>query len=240
MRTVQEVSRISGVSVRTLHHYDAIGLLPPTRVSAAGYRLYDDAALARLQSILLLRQLEFPLAEIKAMLDAPGYDAAAALTQQIALLQARRRQLDRLIDLARALQRKEARTMDFTPFDTAELERYKAEAREKWGGTAAWAESRQKAAGRNEEEAAAGLMAVLAGFGPLRGTDPAAAAARQQAAALQAYITRHYYTCTDAILAGLGQMYTADERFAANIDAAGGEGTADFAARAIAAYCAGK
>ena len=71
MKTVHEVSRISGVSVRTLHHYDAIGLLKPTAVTEAGYRLYDDAALARLQNILLYRELEFPLKEIKAILDHP-------------------------------------------------------------------------------------------------------------------------------------------------------------------------
>ena len=74
MKTVKEVSRISGVSVRTLHHYDAIGLLKPVRVTEAGYRLYDDEALKRLQSILLLRQLQFPLKEIKEILDAPGFD----------------------------------------------------------------------------------------------------------------------------------------------------------------------
>ena len=74
MKTVHEVSRISGVSVRTLHHYDAIGLLKPTAVTEAGYRLYDDAALARLQDILLFRELEFPLKEIKAILDHPEFD----------------------------------------------------------------------------------------------------------------------------------------------------------------------
>ena len=74
MKTVHEVSRISGVSVRTLHHYDAIGLLKPTAVTEAGYRLYDDAALARLQNILLYRELEFPLKQIKAILDHPEFD----------------------------------------------------------------------------------------------------------------------------------------------------------------------
>ena len=74
MKTVHEVRRMSGVSVRTLHHYDAIGLLKPTAVTEAGYRLYDDAALAKLQNILLYRELEFPLKEIKAILDHPEFD----------------------------------------------------------------------------------------------------------------------------------------------------------------------
>ena len=71
MKTVHEVSKISGVSVRALHHYDAIGLLKPTAVTEAGYRLYDDAAIARLQSILLFRELEFPLKSIKAIIEHP-------------------------------------------------------------------------------------------------------------------------------------------------------------------------
>ena len=87
MRTVKEVSRLTGVSVRTLHHYDAIGLLKPTEVTRAGYRLYDDTALSRLQSILLFRELQFPLKEIKAILDSPDFDPEEALTQQIKLLE---------------------------------------------------------------------------------------------------------------------------------------------------------
>ena len=79
MRTVKEVSKLTGVSVRTLHHYDAIGLLKPTAVTQAGYRLYDDEALGRLQSILLFRELQFPLKEIQAILDSPGFDRSQAL-----------------------------------------------------------------------------------------------------------------------------------------------------------------
>ena len=86
MKTVNEVSKITGVSVRTLHHYDAIGLLRPTAVTEAGYRLYDDKALGRLQTILLFRQLQFPLKEIKKILDSPHFDPHDALAQQIDLL----------------------------------------------------------------------------------------------------------------------------------------------------------
>ena len=87
MWTVKQVSRITGVSVRTLHHYNAIGLLRPAKVTDAGYRLYDDAALRRLQNILLFRALQFPLREIKAILDSPNFDPAATLEQQIQLLE---------------------------------------------------------------------------------------------------------------------------------------------------------
>ena len=106
MRTVKEVSRMTGVSVRTLHHYDAIGLLKPTAVTGAGYRLYDDAALSRLQNILLFRELQFPLKEIKAILDSPDFDPAAALEQQIRLLVLQCRHIGNLIACARSLQKR--------------------------------------------------------------------------------------------------------------------------------------
>ena len=105
MKTVKEVSRITGVSVRTLHHYDAIGLLKPTQVTEAGYRLYDDSALARMQSILLFRQLQFPLKEIKKILDSPVFDPMEALSQQVHLLEMQRDHLEQLISHAREIQR---------------------------------------------------------------------------------------------------------------------------------------
>ena len=86
MKTVKEVSRLTGVSVRTLHHYDAIGLLKPTAVTEAGYRLYDEQTLGKLQTILLFRELEFPLKEIKGLLTAEHFDPMAALADQIHLL----------------------------------------------------------------------------------------------------------------------------------------------------------
>ena len=104
MKTVKEVSRITGVSVRTLHHYDAIGLLKPTAVTEAGYRLYDDAALERMQSILLFRELQFPLKDIKRILDAPDFDPMAALAQQVRLLEMQREHLEQLISHAREIQ----------------------------------------------------------------------------------------------------------------------------------------
>ena len=105
MKTVREVSRLTGVSVRPLHHYDAIGLLKPAKGPEPGYRRYDDAALGRLQTILLFRELQFPLKEIRDLLDAPDFDPMAALDDQIRLLQLRREHLDRLIDHARRIQK---------------------------------------------------------------------------------------------------------------------------------------
>ena len=237
MKTVHEVSQISGVSVRTLHHYDAIGLLRPTAVTEAGYRLYDDTALARLQSILLFRELAFPLKEIKRIMDDPQFDQATALEQQIRLLELQQERLSRLIDLARETMKTGVTHMDFTAFDNSKLEQYAAEVKERWGNTAAYQESAQRPA-VEQKDAAAGLMAQFARMGRLRTGDPAGQEAQAAVRELQQFITKHFYTCTPEILAGLGQMYTADDRFRASIDAAGGEGTADFAGKAITVYCA--
>lgn len=231
MLTVKEVSRITGVTVRTLHHYDAVGLLKPAKVTQAGYRLYDEATLERLQSILLFRELQFPLSEIQEILDSPQFDRKEAIAQQIHLLEMQRERINRLIDLAKEMQRGE-NTMAFDAFDTNELEQYKAEAKERWGNTAAWKESQEKDPGAMAD-ASVGLMALLAEFGALRTLDPSDARAEEKVRELQSYITAHFYTCTDDILYGLGQMYVADERFKTNIDRAGGEGTAAFVQKAI-------
>ena len=239
MWTVKQVSRITGVSVRTLHHYDAIGLLKPARVTDAGYRLYDDAALRRLQTVLLFRELQFPLKEIRAILDRPDFDPAAALEQQIQLLEIQRRHIGDLIAFARTLQQKGASIMDFKAFDTSEMEQYKAEAKARWGGAEAYREFAQKeAAGSDFAQSGRELMERYAGFGALRQLPPDAPAVQEKVADLQAFITERYYTCTKEILNGLGQMYAEDERFRQNIDQVGGEGTAAFVKLAIEAYCA--
>ena len=127
--------------------------------------------------------------------------------------------------------------MDFTAFDNSKLEQYAAEVKERWGNTDAYQESAQRPAAE-QKDAAAGLMAQFARMGRLRTGDPAGQEAQDAVRELQEFITKHFYTCTPEILAGLGQMYTADDRFRVSIDAAGGEGTADFAGKAITVYCA--
>ena len=241
MKTVKEVSDLTGVSVRTLHHYDAIDLLKPTRVTDAGYRLYDDAALRRLHAILLFRELQFSLKEIRAILDAPAFDPQAALEQQIRMLQLQRDRLDALIAHARTIQKTGVIPMSFSAFDKTKLDEYAAEAKERWGGTAAYKEFEQKAQSSEQlTDAGSDMMAIFAEMGGIRGADPASREAQKLVGRLQRFITDHYYTCTREILRGLGEMYTADERFMKNIDAAGGEGTAAFARDAIAIYCGKK
>lgn len=237
MKTVKEVSFLTGVSVRTLHHYDAIGLLKPSKITASGYRLYDDASLSRLQSILLFKELQFSLKEIKNILDNPGFDQNEALEQQIHLLEMQRERLERIITLARNIQKKGAMDMSFEPFDRTEIEKYEAEAKERWNGTDAWQEyaSRPKKSASEQQQTADRMMDIFRQIGALRELSPSDATVQKKIDELQHFITENYYTCTDEILQGLGQMYVSDPRMQKNIDKAGGDGTAAFAARAIAA-----
>jgi len=105
MMKIHEVSNLTGVSIRSLRHYDEIGLLPATEVTEKGYQLYDDTALERLQHILLFKELQFSLKEIRGLLNDPGFDRDKALTQQITLLELKRKHLDNLLDLARGIQK---------------------------------------------------------------------------------------------------------------------------------------
>ncbi|MDD6146992.1 MAG: MerR family transcriptional regulator [Oscillospiraceae bacterium] len=239
MKTVKEISRITGVSVRTLHYYDEIGLLKPTETTAAGYRLYDDTALRRLQNILLFRELQFPLKEIRIILDSSDFDPQEALTRQIELLELQKKHIENLISFARDIQTKGVNTMNFDAFDKSEIEKYKAEAKERWGNTPAYKEYEAKAASDSydESQAARGLMDIIARAGALRDLSPDDAEVQSRIADLQQFITDNYYLCTKEILRGLGEMYVSDERFRENIDRAGGAGTAEFIRRAIQVYC---
>ncbi len=240
MMTVREVSRRTGVTVRALQYYDQIGLLPPAKRTEAGYRLYDERALQRLGQIMLFRELEFSLDEIRAILDRPDFDRDLALADQIRLLTMRRDRLDALIDLANTLRQKGGTSMDFTAFDKTGIDQYAEQARARWGKTPEYAEYTQKAAQQTPGEAAqAGreLMDILAAFGAWLDRDPAELEVQAQVARLRAHISAHFYTCTAKTLSGLGRLYAAGGEFTQNIDAAGGPGTAAYADRAIQIYC---
>lgn len=240
MKTVAEVSRITGVSVRTLHHYDAIGLLKPAKVTQAGYRLYDDAALQRLQTVLMFRELEFSLKDIRRILDRPDFDPLEALEQQITLLEMKKQHLEGLIAHARTIAKTGGISMNFKAYDKSKMDAYAQQAKEKWGGTEAYREYEEKTRGqspRQLNDAGDGLMDIFRQMGTIRDTDPESEAAQALVVRLQEYITTHFYTCTKQILRGLGQMYIAGDSMTENIDNAGGPGTAEFASRAISFYC---
>ena len=243
MMTVHEVSGLTGVSIRTLQYYDRIGLLRPAAYTEAGYRLYDDTALETLQQILLFRELEFPLKDIQEIVQSPSFDRRKALDQQIALLEMRKEHLEGLISLARGMKTNGGRKMDFSAFDTQKMDEYAAKAKEAWGETPAWREYEQKAKDRSRTETAElnrQMMDIFAEFGAVREGDPASGEAQALVRKLQDFISAHYYTCTDRILAGLGQMYAAGGEMTENIDRAGGEGTAVVASRAVAIFCGKK
>lgn len=240
MKTVHEVSRLTGVSVRALHYYDQIGLLKPTGTTAAGYRLYGAEALMRLHAILLFRELRFPLSEIRRILDTPGFSPQDALREQIALLEMQRDRLNAVIAQARQLEQNGGLTLDFSTFDQTKQQQYADEAKRRWGATDAYREYETRTRDRHPDEMQAagdGLMAIFAEFGAIRHMQPNCAEAQALAAKLQRYITDHFYTCTNDMLRGLGQMYAAGGDMTDNIDKAGGKGTADFASQAIAIYC---
>lgn len=240
MMTVKEVSDLTGVSIRTLHYYDQLGLLPAAGHTDSGYRLYDDAALERLQQILLFRELEFPLKDIQRILTNSAFDRRKALAQQIELLTLKKQHLESLISLAQKTLTTGGTYMDFTAFDTQKIQEYTRQAKQQWGATSAYKEFEQKTAHQTAQEAAnmgSRLMEILAVFGGMQHKSPAAPAVQTQVKALQAFITEHYYTCTKEIFAQLAQMYGAGGAFTENINAVGGPGTAEFAAKAIEVYC---
>ena len=237
--TVNEVSKLAGVSIRTLQYYDSIGLLKPAEYTESGYRLYDDAAMERLQQILLFRELEFPLKEIKEIVTRPDFDKKKALEQQIELLTMKKEHLENLIDFARGIQNGGNNIMDFTAFDTSKLEEYTRKAKEQWGDSKAFSEYEQKSASRSKDDEKmlwSNFMKLLEKCGKLKDSDPKSAEAQAMVKDIQNYITKNFYECTNEILAGLGKMYAAEGEFKANIDKAGGNGTAKFVSRAIAEY----
>ena len=239
MMTVNEVSKLAGVSIRTLQYYDSIGLLKPAEYTESGYRLYDDAAMERLQQILLFRELEFPLKEIKEIITRPNFDKKKALEQQIELLTMKKEHLENLIDFARGIQNGGNSIMDFTAFDTSKLEEYTRKAKEQWGDSKAFSEYEQKSASRSTDDEKmlwSNFMKIFEKCGKLKDSDPKSAEAQAMIKDIQNYITKNFYECTNEILAGLGKMYAAEGEFKTNIDKAGGNGTAEFVSRAIAEY----
>jgi DNA-binding transcriptional MerR regulator len=226
---VGEVAALAGVTVRTLHHYDRIGLLSPSGRTAAGYRRYSAADLDRLHQVLLYRELGFPLEEVATLLDDPSADPAEHLRRQHRLLRDR---LERTQAMVAAVEKEmEAMTMgiSLTPEERFELfgdwlpEEYEQEAEQRWGDTDAWAQSqartraytkddwvRVKAEGEDvEARMAAALRAGVAPDSP-QAMD-LAEEARQQ-------ISRNFYDCSPEMHAGIGRMYVEDERFTAHYE----------------------
>ncbi len=241
-RTVKEVAQLCGISVRTLHYYDEIGLLSPAEITPAGYRLYGREELCRLQQILFFRELDFSLREISDILKDPSFDAREALKGQKKLLLLKRSRLDRLVSLVDGILKGETE-MSLEEFDLSEIKQaqqeYAAEAKQRWGETDAYHESVKKTGGyqkadweRIEREAGE----LYAAFAARMSEDASSPAVQELVKRWKAHISRNFYECTDEILAGLGELYTADERFEKSIDAHA-KGLAQFMGKAIKYYC---
>jgi DNA-binding transcriptional MerR regulator len=240
MMTVNEVSKLTGVSIRTLQYYDKIGLLKPAEYTGAGYRLYDDAALEKLQQILLFRELEFPLKDIKEIVTRSDFDKRKALDQQIGLLELKKEHIENLIDMCKGLKLRGVRNLDFKAFDISKIDEYAKRAKEQWGKTPEFKEFEEKDKNRTDsekEDMMADFMKIFEEFGAMKELDPASAKTQAQVKKLQAYITDHFYHCTDEILFSLGKMYAGGGEFTDNIDKMGGAGTAEFVYQAIKVYC---
>lgn len=245
---VKEVSEMAGVSIRTLHHYDAIGLLAPSSTSPAGYRVYLEQDLERLQQILFFKEIGFSLNEIKEILESPGFDRAKALLAHRELLMEKRDRMDQMIrtverslkSIQGGLQMEEKEL--FEGFDMNRIkehqEKYRDEARQKWGEDIVDA-SERRVKGYSEEKWS-GLYAAMDDIykrlasrmeaGP---KDPEVQEAVQ---AWHHFITDNFYDCSLEIFRGLGNLYVDDERFTANIDKHK-PGLAQFMKDAMHIYC---
>lgn len=238
--SVKEFAELTGVSVRTLHYYDEIGLLCPARTDPeTRYRYYDETCLQRMQQILFFRELEFPLKTVRAILSAPDYEKTRALEEQKTLLLLKKKRLENLIAAIDGAKRGEN---VMAAFDNREYEAYKAEAKARWGNTDAYKAYEKKSEARSVSDGAAltdGMDAIMKAFAECRqsGAAPDSAEAGSLVDRLRAYITERFYPCTAPILLSLGQMYVQDERFRQNIDRHG-EGTAAFIRDAIFAHFA--
>lgn len=248
MYKVKDVADIAGVTVRTLHYYDKIGLLTPKKAAATNYRLYSDGDLVKLQQILFFKELDFPLKKIKEVLDNPRFDRKKALHAHKRLLLEKKERLERIIrsvdTTLKAMEgeMKMANKEMFEPFDMKKIEahqkKYAAEAKEKYGHTEAYAESMKKTATYKEEdwrriheqqEALYRRLVALMNKG-IESPD-----VQKVAGDMRRFITENFYECTPDIFRGLGQLYVSDPRFTKNIDRYR-PGLAQFLSDAIRVY----
>ncbi len=240
---MKDVARLTGVSIRTLHYYDTIGLLVPGGRTTAGYRLYTDADLLRLQQILIGRELGLPLEQIRRSLDDPRFDRNAALLDQRQRLCERAREAEAMIRaIDAALAAGSATTGDinmadlFNGFDPS---RYEEEARQRWGHTESYAQMEERTKAYTPDDWKA-LMAeqgavYAAAFAALKaGKAPSSAEAMDIAERHRLSIDRWFYPCSHSTHQGLASMYESDDRFRHSIDTYG-DGLTTFLAEAIRA-----
>lgn len=242
MKTVKEVSKTVGVSVRTLHYYDEIGLLSPKNTTEAGYRLYDDEDLSRLQQILFFKEMDFDLKTVKEIMDNPNYDKVDVLVKQRELLDLKKKRIDGLINLIDKNLEGDVE-MSFKEFNMNEIEelqeKFKEEVEERWGKTNAYKESVKKTSKYNKNDWKNIKVAgddIFKEMAANMDKDPSSDEVQALIRKWQDHITKNFYSCTNDILLGLGEMYVMDERFTNNIDRFG-KGLSEFINKGIKYYC---
>lgn len=243
---VKEVAGLTGLTVRTLHHYDSIGLLVPGARSAAGYRLYDDDDLLRLQQILIGRELGLSLEEIRRSRDDPGFDRRRALLAQRVELAAR---ADRAADMIRAIdaaltaiEETNMSKVDFKKiFDGFDPDQYADEVKQRWGDTDAYKISAKRTKSYTEadwqqirdEHGAIYADALAARAAGVRPDEPRAMDIAER---YRLSFDRWFYPCSAEMHSRLADMWEADRRYADNIDkAGGGAGLTEYLAAAVRA-----
>lgn len=235
---INEFAKLTSVSVRTLHYYDEIGLLKPAEVDEwSGYRFYDENSLEKMQQIMFYRELDFSLKSIIGILSSPDFDKEKALDEQKKLLILKKERLEKVISAIDCAKKGE---FIMSVFDNTEFENYKNEAKERWGNTDAYKEYSLKSKGYSKDNfnaLGAGMENILEKFAICMNSGATSDSEEAQilVGKLQNYITENFYTCTNEILASLGQMYVADERFKNNINKHS-VGTAEFISKAIECY----
>ncbi|MFW0786154.1 MerR family transcriptional regulator [Gordonia sp. CPCC 206044] len=227
--TVGDVARMVGVSVRTLHHYDRIGLVVPSGRTLAGYRIYSDADVERLHQVLTYRELGFPLEQIATLLDDPHADALTHLRDQHDLLSERIARLHRMVAAVEDMMNAKKKGIALTAEEQAEIfgrdwpgEEYAAEAQRRWGDTDAWRQSGDRTARfdkndwvavKAETDALEGRFADAMRAGVTAGSPEADDLAEEHRASIQ-----RFYDCDHDMHRCLAQMYVSDPRFTAHYD----------------------
>ena len=223
-RTVGQVAELVGVSVRTLHHYDEIGLVRPGARSSAGYRSYSDADVERLHRVLLYRELGFPLEEIATLLDDPSVNALAHLRRQRALLDERIDRLHRMVAAVEKMMEAQTMGIQLSAEEQSEIfgdnwlgEEYAAEAEQRWGDTEAWKQSQSRVAALSKDDwqqVKAETDALEAAFAEaLRDGVPADSAPAGELAERHRASIARFYDCGHEMHRSLAEMYVADERY---------------------------
>lgn len=236
---IKDFAQLTGVTVRTLHYYDKIGLLKPSFIDKNnGYRFYDKNSLERMQEILFYRELDFPLKSISEILSSPDYNKKEVIREQKYLLTLKKQRLEKIISALDTLENKGEinmkNTFDNTKFENA-VNEFKEEVKARWGNTSAYKEFQSKNIPNNVYADFDDIFGEFANH-MKNGFSPSDSEVQTLVQKLQNFITDNFYTCTNEILSGLGQMYVFDERFRNNIDKHG-ENTARFVSNAIATFC---